>query len=163
MTKRILLWKCTLHKFCCRTIDTHMKFELNEKCSRPEKKHSSRIFSMVTNNSMVQTSFSHPRHHCEVKLHFHTKVHSIRINCWRRIQTQSSVLYSMTDRNRGSISLKHILKKAPSHHLRHDFRIFSLQKGDFLYFYSIAFLFNFNWSEMRIFSSELLLPFNDII
>ena len=39
----------------------------------------------------------------------------------------------MTDRNRGSISLKHILKKAPSHHLRHDFRIFFLYKKETFY------------------------------
>ena len=69
--------------------------------------------------------------------------------CWRRIQTQSSVLYSMTDRNRGSISLKHILKKAPSHHLRHDFRIFFLYKKETFYTlqHCLPFQFQLKWDE----------------
>ena len=77
------------------------------------------------------------------------RFHFMRVNYWRQIQTQSSVLYSMTDRNLGSISLKHI-EKGPVAPLEAWFSyFFSLQKGDFLYLlqHCLPFQFQLKWDE----------------
>ena len=160
MTKRILLWKCTLHKFCCRTIDTHIKFKLHEKYSMTagqKKTFKSNILPIGTNIFQSSPSSMWSKAAFLIKSPF----------CSNQLLASNSNTVQCVVQHDGSEQRAYKpqthIEKGPVAPLEAWFSYFSLQKGDFLYFYSIAFLFNFNWSEMRIFSSELLLPFNDII
>ena len=96
---------------------------------------------------MVQLSFSHFREVNHAQL-FISKILFIWVNYWRQIQTQSSVLYSMTDRNRGSISLQHI-EKGPVAPLEAWFSYFFFTKRRpfILLQHCLPFQFQLKWDE----------------